>query len=149
MRLTQKIRDKFDGVALEGFAVAGSPAALEALGGTFANISCVCCGARIGNVFLTSHGPMGGDCLATLTGDDSTRKAVRALATKLSHQDTAGEYEVEATSRGVAIRALRRIGFDEYEGRTRYGYGWCVAVVNLPLDIVRAMVADAGLRIVG
>lgn len=73
-----------EGLELEGFVVAGTPAALEALTpGQAESPHCVRCGSQISNVFLTSKGPMGGDCLATLTGDPSTRRLGRKLAQKL------------------------------------------------------------------
>ena len=71
-------------VEIEGYVVAGSPDAVEALGPMAGESpSCVNCGARLKNVFLTSVGPMGGDCLATCTGDDSTRKVVYKILKSL------------------------------------------------------------------
>ena len=72
-----------DEVQIVDYFLAGSPKAMEALGGDFADVDCVRCGSKITHVFMTEHGPMGGDCLATLTGDDSTRKAIRATIEKL------------------------------------------------------------------
>ena len=75
---------RFEGLTVEGYHRAGTPEAAEWLAGGGADVSCVRCGARIGHVFQTSHGPMGGDCLATLTGDDSTRRLARVLRQKLT-----------------------------------------------------------------
>ena len=74
---------RFGDVHVVDYFRAGSPKAVEALGGDFADVDCVRCGSKISHVFMTESGPMGGDCLATLTGDDSTRKAIRATIEKL------------------------------------------------------------------
>ena len=150
MRVTKDIRKRFANVTLEGFVKAGTSAAHDALGGQFDDVSCIVCGARIGNVFLTNHGPMGGDCLATLTGDDSTRAAVRKLYEVLRYADKAVPVEIGATSiKGhVAVRQLRQVGFDEYAGRPRYAFGHTMLIAKLRPEIVRAMAEDAGLRVV-
>jgi hypothetical protein len=73
-----------EGLELEGYVVAGTPAAFEALDPRAAESPrCVRCGSPISHVFLTSKGPMGGDCLATLTGDPATRRLARTIAKKL------------------------------------------------------------------
>lgn len=66
-----------DQVTVVDFVMAGSSRAAD-LGGMSDDVSCVCCGARITNVFISNVGPLGGDCAATLTGDESTRAEIRA-----------------------------------------------------------------------
>lgn len=65
-----------DIVSVVDFVVAGSSGAAD-MGGMSDDVSCVCCGARITNVFISNVGPLGGDCAATLSGDDSTRREVQ------------------------------------------------------------------------
>jgi hypothetical protein len=67
---------------IEDVVHAGSPRACDTLG-VHESMDCVRCGARISIVYSTSHGPMGGDCLATLTGDSSTRRRLQQLTRKL------------------------------------------------------------------
>lgn len=104
---------RFAGITVEGYFRAGTPAAAEHLHGDLVScVRCVRCGAKIGHVFATSHGPMGGDCLATLTGDESSRRINRQLTQKLStwaaNPDLYG-FRVESTSDvGVVIRGLYR-----------------------------------------
>jgi len=82
-------------IAVTGFVIAGSPAAFEALSASEAEAPrCVHCGAWLRDVFITDRGPMGGDCLATLTGNDETRKAFRKLARYLATMQR-GEYGME------------------------------------------------------
>lgn len=97
----------------QGYVKAGSPAAFEALGGDeFAEPSCARCGARIKHVYLTNHGPLGGDCLATLTGDDSSRAAARRFVEKLDKaQDSA-----HRSKRALAVLTL---SFDQHAGQIR------------------------------
>lgn len=59
------------------YVLAGTPAAEEY--GLRGAVECVNCGKPIAHVFVTDVGPMGGDCLATITGDDSTRKVVQRM----------------------------------------------------------------------
>ena len=67
-------------IRITDYFLAGSPKAFEALSGAeFDDATCVRCGAKIKHVFMTQYGPMGGDCIATLTGDDSTRKEIRKV----------------------------------------------------------------------
>jgi len=65
------------------YVSAGSPAAMDF--GLVGDVRCEACGAKISHVYVTDVGPLGGDCLATITGDTSTRAAVRGLVTKLRH----------------------------------------------------------------
>lgn len=67
---------------IEDVVCAGSPRACAVLG-MHEDMTCERCGARISVVYATSHGPLGGDCLATLTGDPSTRRRLQQLARKL------------------------------------------------------------------
>lgn len=71
-----------DPVVVYDFFAAGSAAAAMELGSAD-EVSCVRCGARISDVFLTNYGPMGGDCVATLTGDDSSRALGKKLVKSL------------------------------------------------------------------
>lgn len=62
--------------------VAGTPQADEYLHGEF-EPTCDNCGRPIKNVFVTASGyKLGGDCLATLTGDESTRQWMIGAAMK-------------------------------------------------------------------
>lgn len=66
-----------DEVSVIDFVIAGSSRAAD-MGGMSDDVSCACCGMRITHVFISNVGPLGGDCAASLTGDDSTRVEVRA-----------------------------------------------------------------------
>lgn len=78
----------FTGVTMVDFALAGTAKADEFVGPQRIT-TCCRCGHQIANVFIVDVPaanrllPMGGDCLATLTGDNSTRrlfsKVMRAL----------------------------------------------------------------------
>lgn len=74
----------FSGAELESYVVAGTPAAYEY--GIDDNPTCVVCGSHLKYVFVTSLGIMGGDCAATITGDDSTRKQVASISKALRSQ---------------------------------------------------------------
>lgn len=63
-------------LAVEAFVIAGTPLACEYLG-PHDEAHCVNCGARLTQVYITSRGPMGGDCLATITGTNATRANYR------------------------------------------------------------------------
>ena len=74
-----------DGLALENFVIANTEAAYEALGAqNCENPHCVRCGSPIKYVFVTNKGALGGDCLATLTGDNTTRKIARKFTQSLN-----------------------------------------------------------------
>jgi hypothetical protein len=61
--------------------ISGTESAYDAFG-PHDTLSCANCGAAIKYAWVTECGPVGGDCLATLTGDASTRRDItRALAT--------------------------------------------------------------------
>lgn len=62
---------------------AGSPRACDALG-MHEDVACRRCGAKIAIVYATTLGPLGGDCLATLTGDASTRRRLTNLTRTLT-----------------------------------------------------------------
>jgi len=74
------------GLDVEGYVVAGTEPAFEALAGAADDPRCIRCGSPIKYVFLTNKGPMGGDCLATVTGDPSTRKIARKFVSKLEQK---------------------------------------------------------------
>lgn len=80
-RISPKTRERFQETTLDGFVVAGQPNDF----GVEEEANCCVCGSRIKNVFLTNYGPMGGDCLATLTGDDSTRKEIKSIMRRLQN----------------------------------------------------------------
>jgi hypothetical protein len=65
-----------EAVELLDYVRAGSPRASDYLG-VHEDVSCACCGAAISHVFWSNVGPLGGDCAATLTGDNATRAAIR------------------------------------------------------------------------
>jgi hypothetical protein len=71
-----------DAYAIIAFVIATTAQAFEVLGPHEA-VHCVCCGSPLKNVFVTESGPMGGDCLATKTGDNSTRVLFRKISKKL------------------------------------------------------------------
>ena len=99
MKITAAVRKRFPRVEVQGYVKAGTPAAYEMMGpARFSDVSCIVCGAKITNVYETNYGPMGGDCLASLTGDDSTRKAVQQLYEKLRYLDKNAPLEVEAST---------------------------------------------------
>lgn len=112
-----------EGLELEGFVMAGTPSAFEALPpGQAAAPRCVRCAAPISNVFLTSKGPMGGDCLATLTGDQSTRRLARKLSQKLgrvmNYREVRG-LRVKPSHHGdynVVAVSIDRNDYDPYSG---------------------------------
>jgi hypothetical protein len=159
VKITAAIRKRFPNVEVEGYVKAGTPAAYEVLGpARFSDVSCVVCGAKIANVFETNYGPMGGDCLATLTGDDSTRKAVQQLYEKLRYLNKFDPIAVEATGptdwasirRGwlCSIWVPKQVGFNEYEGTPIYSSGRCLAVLKVKPEIARAIIEDQGFRLI-
>jgi hypothetical protein len=79
-RISAARKAKFPEPDLEDFVVAGSERSCEVLGPyKCEEPTCVVCGARLRDVFVTNYGPMGGDCFSTLSGDPTTRKAYRKL----------------------------------------------------------------------
>jgi hypothetical protein len=69
---------------------AGSPRCHE-VAGVRESYTCRRCGAFITTIYMTTHGPLGGDCLATLTGDSSSRSRIQSLTRKL-HPIIIGEH---------------------------------------------------------
>lgn len=62
-------------IKVADFFVVDTPSAMAH---TSQTCSCCCCGRKIKNVFVATDGRYwGGDCLATISGDDSTRVAYR------------------------------------------------------------------------
>ena len=129
--------DHFAEITVEGYFRAGSPAASEWDLGDFEDVSCVRCGAKIGHVFMTNHGPMGGDCLATLTGDDTTRRVVRQIRQKLANWAATNElygFQVGTSERtGATIRGLYT-----RDGRTWDKLLW--ATDSLPAAFIHGVV---------
>lgn len=68
-------------------------------------VECVRCGSKIGHVFMTSHGPMGGDCVATITGDPSTRSLARKIKESLIGEENLQSLSVEAHGDGPGVWA--------------------------------------------
>jgi hypothetical protein len=91
---TSKARRKFsEEVTVLDYVHAGSASAAHV--GLTDVVSCVCCGSQISHVFLSSVGPLGGDCAATLTGENHTRAAVRRAIDKVRHcKAEVGEIDV-------------------------------------------------------
>lgn len=77
MAAKKKSRFTAEQVGAWHYVRAGTSSALDF--GIGDKADCVNCGKPISHVFVTEVGPMGGDCLATITGDDSTRKVVQAM----------------------------------------------------------------------
>ena len=143
-------RNRFEEATATDYFFAGTARAFEALGGASEDVSCVNCGAKIAHVYLTEHGPMGGDCLASITGDDMTRQQVRKLTAKLRGLSVDPGFVVSvspAFRQGeISVSVERPSYFDEYAGVQHYRHAWTVAVVRLPEQIVHDVIADAGLR---
>ena len=119
MRKRKGDKEMSEGLDIEGFVTAGTEPAHEALGPTGEHPYCVRCGSPIKYVFLTSKGPMGGDCLATLTGDTSTRRLARAVSKKLDLFKAWGKplSALEVSSRGVVTAiSIDRDDYDEWSG---------------------------------
>lgn len=111
---------------VHGFVTAGSVEAFDALG-PHEHVNCARCGSNITNVFLTEKGPIGGDCLATVTGDNTTRSAFRKISKKfeqVSQWYSVGRIwgvsvESDAHSREVSIFAhynKKNARIDEWSG---------------------------------
>lgn len=125
MRRNRKVDDEMAaGLDTEGYVLANTEAAFEALGPREAESPrCVRCGLPIKHVFLTNKGPMGGDCLATLTGDPSTRRLARKLSRKLdevSHYAEVKGLLLKRTVQGspaISAVILNRDDYDSWTGR--------------------------------
>lgn len=139
-------------VEIEGFVIAGTPSAFEALDPREAESPhCANCGAALTNVFLTNVGPMGGDCLATCTGDPTTRAAFRKITKKVPWAMERGKVtriEVESGS-GFApdIKIKARIITDrsyveEYSGQwLNLDSFWLGSVKNAQAPVALAIAA--------
>lgn len=85
-------RKQFEDPDLEDFVEANTERAFEVLSPQEAEKPrCVVCGSPLKDVFVTSYGPMGGDCFASLSGRPETRSAYRKMM-KLFAQVTQSEY---------------------------------------------------------
>jgi len=148
-----KKKAAFSNTEVASYCVAGTAGAFEALGRDGDDVHCVVCGARIKYIFLTNHGPMGGDCLATITGDRSTRQAVRRLVAAVTlvvngynHNGIAIAIKPSHRSgeRTVYIYTCRRGRFDQYEG-IQYWNTRCakaIKVGQIEERIIRAIIQD-------
>ena len=137
------------GLELEGYAEAGTAAAFEALPPDVAESPfCVRCGSPIAHVFLTSKGPMGGDCLATLTGDQTTRRLGRKLTTALDrvmrYREVTG-LKVQPGFRDYTVSAISidRNDYDSWEGRYGTKSDYLISFKAEQLPVVEALVAHA------
>jgi len=124
MRRRKGDKDLAEDLDIEGFVTAGTEPAHAALGPMVGEEPyCIRCGSPIKYVFLTSKGPMGGDCLATLTGDPATRKLARKVHQSLDRLESWGKnlsaLEVKRGFRDWTISAISidRNDYDEWTGR--------------------------------
>lgn len=81
MKISKTLATKFPEMTLDAVFIAGTVDAYEH--GIEEDAHCVVCGSPIKYCFSTQYGIVGGDCLATLTGDDSTRKAVKSIINQM------------------------------------------------------------------
>lgn len=117
-------------VEILDYVYAGTSKAADYLGADgFADVSCVCCGAKISHVFWSNVGPLGGDCAATLTGDNSTRAKVRV--------------HVEKCYRRVRYGKLGALHVDGASIGQRTPWGKWSHIVTAPSHRVALMIAGA------
>lgn len=134
---------------LEGFVHAGTPEAFEALPPAEAIAPrCVRCGSPISYVFLTNKGLMGGDCLATLTGDQSTRKLARKLSQALNVEQgyrkiTGIRIDYSAYDRDYVVLAVSsdQSRYSEYTGLYEPRTHYLLSCKANQLPVVEAMAA--------
>lgn len=141
-----------EGLDLEGYVEAGTAAAFEALPPDVAEQPfCVRCGSAISHVFLTSKGPMGGDCLATLTGDPATRQLGRKLTAALDrvrrYREVTG-LKVERSSfrpneYTVSAISIDRNDYDSWTGEFGTKSDYLISFKAEQLPVVTALVAHA------
>jgi hypothetical protein len=138
-----------EGLELEGYAEAGTAAAFEALPPDVAESPhCVRCGSPIAHVFLTSKGPIGGDCLATLTGDPATRqlgrKLTKALDRVMRYREVTG-LKVERGFRDYTVSAISidRNDYDSWTGEFGTKSDYLISFKEAQLPVVTALVAHA------
>jgi len=112
---TKQTGAKFENVELEGYFQAGTELAYENLGNED-RPSCVVCGSPLKHCWVTDHGIMGGDCLATLTGDNKSRSCIRRMIKKLDdriNRDSCYEITIApCMQNSVHITALGPSRFD-------------------------------------
>lgn len=107
-RITAAKKAKFPEPDLEDFVVAGSERSCEVLGPyKCEEPTCVVCGARLRDVFVTNYGPMGGDCFATLSGNPETRKAYRKLVKLFDQVEPWGIYGTQWSLWGHQIMYMK------------------------------------------
>jgi hypothetical protein len=145
-------KTKFAGAEMLDYFVAGTVSAFETLGANCDDVNCVVCGARIKHVFETTHGPMGGDCLATITGDSSTRRVVRQLTKAVetvakfyNHEGIA--IEIKPSFHGdvcAFVKTATRGQFNEWTGEQSWTFRTAKAVKIGQTDerIVRAIIQN-------
>jgi hypothetical protein len=131
------------GLHIEGFAVAGTPAAFDFLG-PHEVVNCVRCGARISYVLMTSKGPMGGDCYATLTGDQTTRRQWRKIEQSFEKAKAYGVRAagvvVEHDRRG-SVLSLKTYGdqMNEWTGEYYPGRSWFLGAIGNSPELAEAI----------
>ena len=96
---------------VEDVVAAGSPRCHDAVGPR-ERYTCRRCGALISTIYVTTHGPLGGDCLATLTGDASTRARVAKITRKLNSAmlDPDARFRLEPRGGQVSISRIYASG---------------------------------------
>jgi hypothetical protein len=134
-----KIRPEFRSAAAAGevhvldYFVAGSARGADHAAGD--DVSCANCGSKIAHCFATDVGILGGDCAANITGDNSTRAAVRRYLPKLTAKignGRASKVWVAASGSDSAIwMQVRGTGYvREYDGAVVGARVECLAVVK-------------------
>jgi hypothetical protein len=152
--------ERFPDTAVNDFFQAGTSRAHDSVGGDFENIGCVRCGARIRHVFMTQHGPMGGDCIATLTGDSQTRAVFRKFKKAISNAKSNGfktDYvEVNKSSFGgyvVSLVPKASRAWSDVEGRfVSRDRSWFVGSVkdaSMARCLAAAIADDLGVEVKG
>jgi hypothetical protein len=87
---------------------------------------------------MTDVGPLGGDCLATITGDETTRAAVRGLVTKLRSLPWIELYKFEVEQTGPRTTCVRAY----WQESGRLYVIWCGALVpDIAASIMRDRIA--------
>jgi len=138
MSTTRTLRFTADQIGAPHYVVAGSPSA--ATFGLVGDVCCVNCGARISHVFVTDVGPIGGDCLATITGDASTRAAVRTITRRLAGTPIGDlfSWTIRRNEHGESVLGARWVERD-HRGEHRYH---CAGVWRVEPALLAAIVRE-------
>lgn len=97
-------------VVVTDYFYAGTSKAYEHIAGNFSDVSCAACGAKISHIFMSNVGPLGGDCAATLTGDETTRSALRRIVPKALRLMSGGRVSTVFVRNGLIYGTLRGTG---------------------------------------